>query len=110
MFRRMDLSKRPKGYVQEPDLLDIQPLSYEVVPRDGSTPYRQDRRERWHASRRETNGSPVGHSAKKSAEPRNSAEEGPERTDGDLVVGLFIVYLKVGMYLMQGDWLEEIIA
>lgn len=28
-FRRMDESKRPKGYAPEPDLQDIQPLSYE---------------------------------------------------------------------------------
>ncbi|XP_041020910.1 RNA demethylase ALKBH9B-like [Juglans microcarpa x Juglans regia] len=29
-FRRMDESKRPIGYVEEPDLLDIQPLPYQV--------------------------------------------------------------------------------
>ncbi|KAI4330358.1 hypothetical protein MLD38_028655 [Melastoma candidum] len=60
-FRRMDMSKWPKGYAPDPDLLDIQPLPYDVV--DRSTPYRQNRRERWHASQRESNGTLMGHSA-----------------------------------------------
>ncbi|KAI4325809.1 hypothetical protein MLD38_031174 [Melastoma candidum] len=76
-FRRMDVSKRPKGYTPEPDLLDIQPLTYDVVPRDRPTPYRQNRHERWHASRRESNGTPMGHSVNKGGElePRNSTQD-----------------------------------
>ncbi|KAI4325810.1 hypothetical protein MLD38_031174 [Melastoma candidum] len=73
----MDVSKRPKGYTPEPDLLDIQPLTYDVVPRDRPTPYRQNRHERWHASRRESNGTPMGHSVNKGGElePRNSTQD-----------------------------------
>ncbi|CAM8876982.1 unnamed protein product [Rhodiola kirilowii] len=37
-FRRMDVSKRPVGFVPEPDLQDIQPLSYEVDKSEQSTP------------------------------------------------------------------------
>ncbi|KAG6645583.1 hypothetical protein I3843_08G126300 [Carya illinoinensis] len=33
-FRRMDESKRPIGYVEEPDLLGIQPLPYQVVEKE----------------------------------------------------------------------------
>ncbi|KAL8151977.1 hypothetical protein V2J09_021785 [Rumex salicifolius] len=36
-FRRMDENKRPNGYVPEPDLQDLQPLSYEAETTETST-------------------------------------------------------------------------
>ncbi|XP_061360945.1 RNA demethylase ALKBH9B-like [Gastrolobium bilobum] len=45
-FRKMDPSKRPFGYVPEPDLQDIQPLVYEVdkeMKSSGPTPNRHKR-------------------------------------------------------------------
>ncbi|OWM88943.1 hypothetical protein CDL15_Pgr020897 [Punica granatum] len=47
-FRRMDESKRPSNYLPDPDLLAIQPLTYEVsdpkTPSLSSTPESQTRR------------------------------------------------------------------
>ncbi|KAK4274518.1 hypothetical protein QN277_017725 [Acacia crassicarpa] len=42
-FRRMDDSKRPMGYVPEPDLQGVQPLVFEEKRSNGSRPYRHMR-------------------------------------------------------------------
>ncbi|PKI34644.1 hypothetical protein CRG98_044958, partial [Punica granatum] len=59
-FRRMDESKRPKNYAPEPDLQDIQPLSYEDEKprRFGSYRPRNSRRQ---SGRREANSGARGY-------------------------------------------------
>ncbi|KAI4316439.1 hypothetical protein L6164_024418 [Bauhinia variegata] len=67
-FRRMDASKRPAGYVPEPDLQGIQPLAYEVAkekvsngPQPNPKPYRYVRRQKdRRGGRMEATGSAVG--------------------------------------------------
>lgn len=51
-FRRMDVSKRPFGYVPEPDLQGIQPLAYEVEREKKSSGHRPNRHMRRHKDRR----------------------------------------------------------
>ncbi|RZB68494.1 RNA demethylase ALKBH5 isoform B [Glycine soja] len=51
-FRRMDVSKRPFGYVPEPDLQGIQPLAYEVEQEKKSSGHRPSRHTKRHKDRR----------------------------------------------------------
>lgn len=71
-FRRMDESKRPKGYAPEPDLQDIQPLSYEE---DKITRLNTPRGERQRHSTRRVGNSEMRGSAERShvhPEPHDS--------------------------------------
>lgn len=54
-FRRMDESKRPIGYLPEPDLQGLQPLSYEMDRQKISNPQKQERHMNRPAFRRDGN-------------------------------------------------------
>ncbi|KAG4379297.1 hypothetical protein AAZX31_17G207000 [Glycine max] len=51
-FRRMDVARRPFGYVPEPDLQGIQPLAYEVEQEKKSSGHRPSRHTNRHKVRR----------------------------------------------------------
>ncbi|XP_031116409.1 RNA demethylase ALKBH9B-like isoform X1 [Ipomoea triloba] len=71
-FRRMDESKRPVGFVPEPDLQGLEPLSYEADRSRKSKDVYSRRSMRKQAVRREENMDKLKGSAERSSEPRYS--------------------------------------
>ncbi|XP_061363954.1 RNA demethylase ALKBH9B-like [Gastrolobium bilobum] len=75
-FRRMDPSKRPFGYVPEPDLQGIQPLVYEVDKEMKSSGPRPNRHMKRHKDRRDGRTDAMGYATRSDRflEPRQLAQ------------------------------------
>ncbi|XP_027330749.1 RNA demethylase ALKBH9B-like isoform X2 [Abrus precatorius] len=79
-FRRMDVSKRPNGYVPEPDLQGIQPLVYEFEQEKKSSGHRPNRHLKRHNKDRRGGRNDAMGSATRSdrfVEPRESNQSSP---------------------------------
>ncbi|KAE9586903.1 hypothetical protein Lal_00004840 [Lupinus albus] len=70
-FRRMDVSKRPSGYVEEPDLQGIQPLVYESGQQAIQPPINEADKER------RSNGSVANYQLKRQTDRRGSRIDSP---------------------------------
>lgn len=73
-FRRMDESKRPVGYVPDPDLQGLQPLSYEVDKSKKPKTVKPRRSMKKQVVRREENAGKIRRSIERSIEPQHSGQ------------------------------------
>ncbi|XP_019182989.1 PREDICTED: uncharacterized protein LOC109177939 isoform X2 [Ipomoea nil] len=73
-FRRMDGSKRPVGYVPDPDLQGLQPLSYEVDKYKKPKTVKPRRSMKKQVVRQEESAGKIRRSIERSLEPRHSGQ------------------------------------
>ncbi|KAM7263376.1 hypothetical protein ACFE04_001059 [Oxalis oulophora] len=111
-FRRMDESKRPNGFVPEPDLQGILPLSYDVEKTNGLNTPNSEYHSRRHPYRRGARGGRGETRAYSQSEPRfrsqNREGSGSKHGDRDQIRILKDLYYNNGIRSPTADQIQRI--